>query len=179
MDYIAFCRNYFDVTKIPVSLLKSGYVAYSSIAEHLSIEPQTFWQMWPSEQNPEFCYLSPDIEYGRVTVENTDYEVILGPAFNLPLTEEVLREYMREQALSLECREIMAEYLYTIPLISHRQLARHLNLIFINRIRPFWQAGKSSIYSSFWTTRKMKICITATILKWNYISIYGMAGKKG
>ena len=28
MDYIAFCRNYFDVTKIPVSLLKSGYVAY-------------------------------------------------------------------------------------------------------------------------------------------------------
>ena len=30
MDYIAFCRNYFDVTKIPVSLLKSGYVAYSS-----------------------------------------------------------------------------------------------------------------------------------------------------
>ena len=129
MDYIAFCRNYFDVTKIPVSLLKSGYVAYSSIAEHLSIEPQTFWQMWPSEQNPEFCYLSPDIEYGRVTVENTDYEVILGPVFNLPLTEEVLREYMREQALSLECREIMAEYLYTIPLISHRQLARHLNLI--------------------------------------------------
>lgn len=40
MDYIAFCRNYFDVTKIPVSLLKSGYVAYSSIAEHLSIEPR-------------------------------------------------------------------------------------------------------------------------------------------
>ena len=52
-------------------------------------------------------------------------------------------------------------------------------MIFINRIRPFWQAGKSSIYSSFWTTRKMKICITATILKWNYISIYGMAAKKG
>ena len=62
-------------------------------------------------------------------MENTDYEVILGPAFNLPLTEEVLRECLREQALSLECREIMAEYLYTIPLISHRQLARHLNLI--------------------------------------------------
>lgn len=48
MDYIHFCRSYFNVTHIPVSLLENSVPVYSSISEALSI---------PLEKN--FLYFLP------------------------------------------------------------------------------------------------------------------------
>lgn len=133
MNYVNFCRNYFTVTKIPVSLMQKNKSIYSSLGDLLSYEPektyQVFWTVSPFEANPCFCRYSSEIEYGCVHVEGTDYYVILGPTFNVPLTNELVREYMREDAIPIEYREAVTELLYSIPVLSHQQFSNHLSLL--------------------------------------------------
>ena len=79
-----------------------------------------------SDHNPTFCSDSPDIGYGRLLIENTDYNLILGPVFNVPVTEELIRYSSRESGVSLENREQYAELLYAIPLLGQAQFANYL-----------------------------------------------------
>ncbi|MCM1190865.1 MAG: AraC family transcriptional regulator [Butyrivibrio sp.] len=133
MNYISFCKNYFAVTRIPVSLLLGRKSPYSSLGELLQHEymnnGELFWEAPYTQANPTFCRYSADIEYGCVHVEGTDYRVILGPSFSVPVTDEVVRTFMHENAISLDLRETVAEFLNAIPLISHSQFATHLALL--------------------------------------------------
>ena len=119
MNYVSFCKSFFAATNIPVSLLKNGDVEYSHIAETLSIPAQPFWQIEAPPRNPEFCAISPDLEYGRVRIEGTDYDLIIGPAFNVPATAEVVRQFIRELSIPAEYREAVTEFLYSIPITTH------------------------------------------------------------
>lgn len=130
MDYISFCKNFFTATKIPVSLLKNGTPVYSALGETLSMTPQSHWELFTLENNPVFCALSPDIEYGRVHVDDTDYDVIVGPVFNVPITDPLVRQYMRELMVSLDYREQLTECLSAIPRTSHLQFASYLALLY-------------------------------------------------
>lgn len=130
MDYISFCKNFFTATKIPVSLLKNGTPVYSALGEMLSMTPQSHWELFTMENNPCFCTLSPDIEYGRIHIDDTDYDVIVGPSFNVPITEPLVRQYMRELMISLDYREQLTECLSAIPRTSHLQFASYLALLY-------------------------------------------------
>lgn len=132
MDYIAFCKIYFSVTNIPVSLMKKNEAIYSSIGEVCSIEPARYWKMAPVEEVPNFYRYSPDIEYGAVHITGTDYTVILGPAFSVPVTQEVIRTYMHENAISMEHQEVITEFLCSIPRITYQQFSRHLALVHLS-----------------------------------------------
>lgn len=129
MDYIEFCKTYFMTTNIPVSLMKNTEPVYSSISDMAALPLVHSGLIAPIERNPDFCRYSPDIEYGRIYIEGTDYSVFLGPIFGVPVNEEITRSYMRENAISLEHREAVAEFLSTIPQISHLQFARHLSVV--------------------------------------------------
>lgn len=130
MDYISFCKNFFAATNIPISLLKNEHPIYSAIGEMLSMEPMSRQTLFPLEQNPVFCALSPDIEYGRIHIDNTDYDVIVGPAFSVPVTEQIVRQYMHELTVPLDYREQLMEYLSSIPRTSQLQFARYLAFLY-------------------------------------------------
>ncbi|MCM1155485.1 MAG: AraC family transcriptional regulator [Roseburia sp.] len=131
MDYIAFCRSYYVATQIPVSLLEKEQPVYSSLGEALSIELPTTFEVFPLEHNPTFCSLSQDMEYGRVHVENTDYDVILGPIFGFAVTDDLVRKCMKEMMVPLSAKEQFEELLYQIPALSHSQLGKHLLFLFV------------------------------------------------
>lgn len=129
MDYISFCKNFFTATGIPVSLLEHGETRYSALGELMSTTPQTHWDIFPPGKNPSFCGYSPDVEYGRVVIEGTDYDLVLGPAFSIPVTEELVRQFMRDAMVSPEYRNQLTEYFYSVPRVSHLQFFRYLALI--------------------------------------------------
>lgn len=52
--------------------------------------------------DPCFCSDSPDINYGRLKIEGTEYNLILGPVFSVPLTDELIRQIIKESGISLE-----------------------------------------------------------------------------
>ena len=127
-DYLSMCKNFYAATKIPVTLLKGKYAVYTSFNDITGTSPAYFREdLFPmSDHNPTFCSDSPDIGYGRLLIENTDYNLILGPVFNVPVTEELIRYSSRESGVSLENREQYAELLYAIPLLGQAQFANYL-----------------------------------------------------
>ena len=125
-DYIRFCRRFFAATSIPVNLIQDDRPIYSSLGEMMSYLPQESWHVYPSDRNPEFNAIDPDLEYGHVQVEGTSYHLFIGPVFTSPVTEELVQKFFRDSRTPLAYREQTAELLYNIPIGSHPQFIRYL-----------------------------------------------------
>lgn len=126
MDYIAFCERFYVATGIPVILLKGGSPVYSSMNKLSSASAEAKWDMWPNSRNPEIITQTANLEYGRVRIEGTDYDIIIGPLFATPVTEEIVAEFLSDAQTPREDREEAAELLYSLPLLSHHHCLRYL-----------------------------------------------------
>lgn len=86
-DYLSMCKNFYAATKIPVTLLKGQYAVYTSFNDIIGTSPAYYREdLFPiSDHNPTFCSDSPDFGYGRLLIENTDYNLVLGPVFSVPV----------------------------------------------------------------------------------------------
>lgn len=126
MDYISFSKRFFAATGIPANLYAQGKIVYSSLAELLNIQPPGDWPVYTPTRNPEFASIHPDLEYGHVRIENTGYDLFLGPVFTTPLTESLLRAFFQDSRTPPEQREAVTELLYGIPITSHPQFIRYL-----------------------------------------------------
>lgn len=89
-DYLSMCKNFYAATKIPVTLLKGKYAVYTSFNDITGTSPAYYREdLFPmSDHNPTFCSDSPDIGYGRLLIENTDYNLILRRTNSLFLQRE-------------------------------------------------------------------------------------------
>lgn len=126
MDYIAFCHRFFMATGIPVSLLKGAMPVYSSLGKMISYLPETPATLYAPDRNPEFVSMTGDIEYGHVRIEETDYDLFIGPLFSTPISEHEIQLFFAEQQVPQEYKEQLTELLYAIPLCSHPQCLRYL-----------------------------------------------------
>ena len=129
MDYTAFCKLFFAATGIPTVLFFEGHLVYSGLAEVLSIQPLDVWTLYTPSKNPEFCSINPDLEYGHVRVEGTGYDLFIGPLFTVPVTEELVREFLEDGKTPPEYREASAELLHSLPSGSHPQFVRYLSFL--------------------------------------------------
>lgn len=159
MNYISLCKNFFAATNIPISLLENGYAVYSALGEMMSMNLQSQWELFPIGKNPIFCSYSPDLEYGRIRIDNTRYDIIVGPVFNVPVTEQLVRQYMRELMVPLDYREQLLEYLSSVPRTSHYQFASHLAFLYqcVNHkeasLKDFY--GEDEIYTRSRAARQL------------------------
>lgn len=129
MDYAVFCKHYFEVTHLPADLLEDGKPVFSSLGELMGMEPQMLFDLFPLAHNPSFCTLNSDLEYGRIQIEGTNMDIILGPAFSVPMTEELAQMYSKELMLPAEKRDRVREVLFSLPVINHLQLGYHMALV--------------------------------------------------
>lgn len=125
MDYITFCQRFFAATGVPVTLLEQGTPVYSSL-NPTSVSTDSRWNMWRNSRNPEFLAQTENLEYGRVWIEGTEYDVILGPLFTTPVTPDIVEEFLSDQQTPKESRELSEEILFNLPVISHPQCLRYL-----------------------------------------------------
>ena len=125
-DYIAFCRKFYAATGIPVDLLYMGTPVYSSLGEMIQYTATSQRTIYTPERNPEFNALSPELEYGHVMIEGTGYDMFLGPIFTVPLTDDVVREFFRQEFIPDEYHETLTEILYSMPVGNHPQFVRYL-----------------------------------------------------
>lgn len=128
-DYISLCKNFYTATNIPITLLEGHHAVYSSFHDITGTPIDYFREdLYPMhEHNPSFCGDSPDISYGRIRIDGTDYNLILGPVFSIPVTEQLVRRSAQESAIPLENREQFAEFLYAIPRLGQSQFANYLS----------------------------------------------------
>ena len=87
MDYLSFSKRFFAATGIPVTLLDNGKPVYSSLHQEGTPLPDMQWDMWKTSKNPEFLTQTANLEYGRVRIEDTAFDIIIGPLFATPITD--------------------------------------------------------------------------------------------
>lgn len=130
MDYIAFCKNYYAASRIPVSLLRGSEALYSTIADILPLPSYRTHEIDPSGLDfPCLNNYDPRIEYGMIQIEGTDMLIVIGPNFGVRPDDTLIREYMKELFIPVSERELIAELLFTIPVMSTLQFVKHLILI--------------------------------------------------
>ncbi len=129
MDYTAFCKLFFAATGIPTVLYFDGHIVYSALAEILSLQPLDAWTIYTPSRNPEFNCINPNLEYGHVRVEGTGYDLFIGPLFTVPVTEELVRDFLEDCKTPPEYREAAEELLHSLPSGSHPQFIRYLSFL--------------------------------------------------
>ncbi|MCM1299644.1 MAG: helix-turn-helix transcriptional regulator [Firmicutes bacterium] len=139
MDYIAICKAFCGATGIPANLRtrETGKVIFSSLADMLEYKIEGVWLTFYEETNPVFCRLSPEIEYGLVRIEGTEYDMVIGPVFGVTPSEKVISAFLVEAAVPAAYKERITEYLMAIPRISH---ARYTWLLLMLHM---WLNGKN------------------------------------
>ncbi len=129
MDYIEFCRNYSEISGLPLTLMRGEEVEYSTIAEQLSVREVPRRDLFPMDHNPSFCVGAADTLYGRVQINTTDYNIIIGPVFSVPPSDELIRRIALDLCLSVDKHELFSEILYHIPTTSPLKLGKHMSMI--------------------------------------------------
>ena len=113
--FINLCRQYSDATLIPTTLRDNSVVLFSYQGEQMGLphsqEPDAYIYN-PYPNGPEFCGENPDILYAQIPIEGTTFKIYLGPVFPLGVTEEMLRNLMREQIVPLRTSGIYYAYSY-------------------------------------------------------------------
>ena len=121
--YIDFCHDYSNATLIPTSLRDKSVALYSSQGEAMGLlhsrEPDAYLYN-PYRNGPEFCSGHPNIQYGRIPVNDTNLDIYIGPIFPTGITEELFDHLMREQVISAEHREDLKEYIMQIAKLSNK-----------------------------------------------------------
>lgn len=129
MSYADFCRHYYSATGIHTALLTGKESIYSSLADALQVETRGNWPVYISEQNPAFCSIPPHTLYGIVQIDGTDQSVVLGPVYNITVSESLLDQLLDVLRLVKEMKEQLHRALNTTPRMNSLQLARHLALV--------------------------------------------------
>lgn len=129
MDYTAYGRAYFAVTGVYITVLHKGVPTYSALAEQLGIRPQKTWALGAIDHSPSFCSLDDISLYGLVQAQDADWVFVVGPVYNIRLTDDVLEQTMQTLAIPEEYRLKLYESLCQSPITPPLQLAKHLGLL--------------------------------------------------
>lgn len=129
MNYIHFCESYHCVCNLPLSLYDGGKMIYSSYVDYLPFEPLAVHRLIFGGKDLDFCIVGSTTMYGCVTIRENGYRLILGPSYNVPVTESILRDYMHENAIPVSFRDTLTRFLQGIPMISYHLFLQHLDFL--------------------------------------------------
>lgn len=130
-ECIQLCRQYSAASMIPTIVAGRTRILYTSQGETMHLEPKSplDYVHNPYRNGCEFCSPVPSVQYGRIPVRSTDFDVYLGPVFPQGISDTLLRQVMRELIIPPSRLGDLREYLLHIPVISPLQLGRHMILL--------------------------------------------------
>ena len=130
MDMTRYCRMFYSATGVHISLLHGDEPVYSSMAEALSLPlGASHWSLYRFKHNPYFCNIPPNILYGGVHVEGTEDDVLLGPIFNIPASDELLVQLSQFLMIPQALMETFRDVIRCAPVMNGMQLNKHLALL--------------------------------------------------
>lgn len=133
-NYREFCRLFYATTLIPLTYYHAS--AKESCSFPSSWEKYNIFRgMLPDfthfSQNPGY-YISPSFCYfGCVKTLDEEHFLYVGPLFNTPYSDITLRNFMKENAISLEHKEEVAALLSKAPVVSFSRLLETLTYLYL------------------------------------------------
>lgn len=132
IDYMEYCLYLYASMQIPVSLYQDGQLLYSSFKSVTSLEFLPVYELIGSAKNPDIYMQNSSILYGKIALESDENTyILLGPAFTIPVTDSIIRSFMRENVISTQYMDQVASFLRNIPLTPYPRFMHHIALIYL------------------------------------------------
>lgn len=121
-----YCSLFYDAFLIPLSL-------YTSSGEHIFSHPSYLNTIHRPFIPKRSAYGAPDTFttsshgiYGVIYLQSDNKILLIGPVFSVPMTNSLVREFMKENAVALSLKEQTATMLSSIPVMSYNQFFKQL-----------------------------------------------------
>lgn len=133
-DTQSFCELFFSASNIPTAYYSSTerLITFFSALDNpleLNLHHHLFYYMKQAGKNPYAFISDSQGFYGIVRLELTDEYVVIGPVFNVPISENMIREFIHENAISTKYRDNITQFLYSTPLLSYFQFLTKLQFL--------------------------------------------------
>ncbi len=130
-----FCGLFFSATNIPIAYYSNIEILIASFSSLdpslvLNIRNTLFYFMKQAAKNPYAFFSNSQGFYGIVRLESTAEYIIIGPVFNIPVSDNMIREYIHENAISINYRENVTQFLRNTPILSYYQFLTKLQLLY-------------------------------------------------
>lgn len=129
VDILAFCKAYYAANDVHITLYSGGKAVYSSLAEALGADVNDIWTPPRQLITPCFVSATPSALYGAARAEDTEDIVLLGPAFNIPVTDAVVTQLMGALRIDESYLGALSAALSAARIMNGLKLAKHLKLI--------------------------------------------------
>ena len=129
-----YCELFFSTTNIPIAYFNNDEKLISSFSAldpsiELNIYHHLFNTIKQTAKNP-YAYISNLQEfYGIVQLEATNEYVVIGPVFNIHPTENMIREFMHENTISINYKDNVTQLLNNVPHLSYYQFLINLQFL--------------------------------------------------
>lgn len=133
MDFCVFCRYFYASHYLPISYYENDVRVYSEgFPKDIPMHQNVQRILAAAEQNPA-AYSTPDMGlYGIIRVRQTGGFLLLGPVYSGTVIPEMIRSFMRENAIPQNREAEIAQFLGAVP---HYTYHRFLNiLLFLHMI---------------------------------------------
>ncbi len=129
-----FCELFFSATNIPIAYYSNTEKLITSFSVfepslELNIPGHLFYSMKQAAKNPYAFISDSQGFYGSVRLESTDEYVVIGPVFNIPVSDNLIREFIHENAISIKYRANVTQFLQNTPLLSYNQFLTKLQFL--------------------------------------------------
>lgn len=122
------CALFYNATGIPVSFFcADGQVEVSYPFRPVSIV--TKFSTKHSDKNPDVRISPSQGMHGKVALADGSF-VLMGPAYSVPITEEIIRAYMQEEFIPFEQEETARALLYAASDISYIRFLQNLTFLY-------------------------------------------------
>ncbi len=127
LDMPTFCRNFYASRFLPVMCWEKGELTFSGgLPEGVTVSSEIIERLRSAEKKPA-AFTAQDMGlYGIVTAEKYGAYLVLGPAYSVPVTEDILRNFMQVSHVQIKRMEELRPYLSGNP---HYSYNRFLSLL--------------------------------------------------
>lgn len=135
-DIRSFCELFYEDSLIPISFYspdKKQTVSISALKgnEFPVLAETVFLYYEKTNTNPCFFSSSSQGFYGLIELQNHQGYLIIGPVFNIPVTDTIIHKHMIENVIPYTSFDSTKHFLVHIPMLSYREfVAKVLFLYF-------------------------------------------------
>ncbi|MBQ3029829.1 MAG: helix-turn-helix domain-containing protein [Agathobacter sp.] len=125
-NYTLFCDMFYNAHYLPIALYdKEGFVCSSGFYEEGDPYPFVLPKLLANE-SPSLYASSDTGHYGLVKCADNNHYFVLGPTYSTNVTEEIIRAYIKKNAISPSRYGEIASFLSNIPQYSYNHFVNLL-----------------------------------------------------
>lgn len=128
MNLTDLCSLFYSSHFLPIACYREGRMVamYAPCSSEIGIFDMAMLALQRDERNPA-VYSSPEAGlYGRVRVESSGEELVLGPVLDRLITEESVSGFLRGNAIPIQYKDEVRDMLHVLPQLTYNQF---LNLL--------------------------------------------------